>query len=60
MRRRLAAQLAEQAAEPEDLSTIDRTKDLMRRLLAVPKADVDALAAAEKHAKVRKRADASP
>ena len=52
--------MSEQAAEPVDLSPFDRMKDLTRRLVRVPKSELDELAEAEQSAKVKKRADASP
>jgi hypothetical protein len=53
VRKSLVARLAEQAAEPEDLPPFERFKDLAKRLVAVPKAELDAVAQREKAKKRR-------
>jgi hypothetical protein len=60
VRKSLVAQLAQEAAEPENLSPFERFSDLTKRLVAVPKVEVDKLQATERRAKVKKRADAGP
>lgn len=60
MRKSLVAQLAEQAAESDEAAPFDRFKDLTKRLVAVPKAEVDAVEAAERRAKPKKPETLAP
>ena len=57
VRKNLVARLAEQAAEPEGLSPFERFRDLTKRLVAVPKAELDVAAEREK---AKKRGAAAP
>jgi hypothetical protein len=59
MRKTLVTRLAEQAAEPDDLPPFERFKDLAKRLVSVPKAEID-LQAAERRAKSAKRGASAP
>jgi hypothetical protein len=56
VRKSLVAQLAVKANEPADLSAFERMKDLTRRVVRVPKAEVDAQDAIERRAKAKKPA----
>lgn len=54
MKKTLVTRLSEQAAEPDDLPPFERFRDLAKRILSVPKGEIDAERQAETKAKVRK------
>lgn len=51
MRKSLVAQLAEEAAEPDNLTPFERFQNLTKRLVGVPKVELDELRATERRAK---------
>jgi hypothetical protein len=56
MRKSLVAQLAEEAAEPDNLTPFERFQNLTKRLVGVPKVELDELRATERRAKAKKPA----
>jgi hypothetical protein len=56
VKKTLVTRLAEQAAEPDDVPSFERFKDLTKRLVAVPKAEIEELQAAERRVKTKRGA----
>ncbi|HLX35301.1 MAG TPA: hypothetical protein VKR30_08675 [Candidatus Limnocylindrales bacterium] len=57
MRKTLAARIREDAKQPDDLPPFERFMDLTKRLVSVPKAEIDAAA---KREAVKKRGATAP
>ena len=59
MRKSLVAQIAEEIPE-SDATPFERFRDLTRRLVAVPKAEVTEMEEAEREAKAKRREPSGP